>query len=151
MFDNLASHSKAKYLNVVQLYWRAYNFFKHFNLHLQFNSVYMGLGKEDYWNRRYYYKETVYSKSVIDNYASIVRCGELEVYRLYSEVRSGADCVWVFPFDENLYTDNVEENNENNKKIKSYLLQFNHDSIIALKNSMKIDHHIILNKNLLNL
>lgn len=142
MFDTLLCHSRAKYLNVIWLYWRSYNFFKQFNFHLQLDTVYMGLGKENYQNRRRYYsnykhENADYLKDTIEKYKSIVRCGELEVTRLYSEISSGADCVWVFPFDENLYTGDGTESNEYNKKSKAYLLQFNHDSIVALNNLIR--------------
>lgn len=141
IFDRLVEHSKAKYFNVVWLYWRAYNFFKCFNLHLQLYSVYMGLGKEDYINRRYM-DDNSFLKTTIDQYYSMVRCGELEIDRLYYELYSGVECVWVFPFDEELYIINEAENNESAKKTKAYLLQFHHDAKITLNGNENLSKHM---------
>ncbi|MDM5333988.1 hypothetical protein QUF56_12195 [Ureibacillus composti] len=137
IFDELAYHSKAKYLNVIWLYWRAYHFFKQYNLHLQLDSVYMGLSKENNINRRRYrYIDDSCPKTTIDHYYSLVRCGELEVFRIYSEIFSNVDCIWVFPFDEELYINDEAESNEHTKKVRAYLLQFHHDTKVALKDKM---------------
>lgn len=136
MYDRLAHHSRAKYSNIVWLYWRAYNFFKFVTLHLQLDSVYMKLGKDDYPNRMLHYgyndSEKYSTMSTIEKYESIVRCGELEVDRLYTEVLYGADCVWVFPFEEERCMNDIAKTN----KYKAYLIQFNHDSKVLLNNNL---------------
>lgn len=146
MFDNLARHSRAKYLNIVWLYWRAYTFFKHFKLQLRHESVYMGLEKEGHHtasNSYYNFEEgkEYYLKETIEKYNTIVRCGELEVERLFLELHYGVDCVWIFPFEENPITD--EEDKEYSYKYKAYLLQFNHDSIKAVYNTMNLDYEAL--------
>lgn len=139
IFSRLAQHSKAKYMNVVWLYWRAYNFFKQFNLHLQYESTFMRLGKEDYWQKNdedededeeyYYMNEDIVCREA-ETYSPIVRCGELGVYRLYAEIKSDRNPVWIFPFDENIKS---QETN------KAYLIQFNHDAMVSFYDSMRID------------
>ncbi|HLO12926.1 MAG TPA: hypothetical protein VK190_12030, partial [Pseudoneobacillus sp.] len=139
IFNRLTHHSRARYSNVVWLYWRAYHFFKRFHLHLQLDSVYMGLGKEDCINTNDYEYEgdDIELETTIDRYRSIVRCGELEPYRLYSELYSGGvECVWVFPFEEEFYLDDEEVHNESSKSTKAYLLQFHHDARVSFVNKM---------------
>lgn len=133
IFNRLKDHSKAKSFNVQWLYWRAYHFFKSYNLHLQLESVCMGLGEKDCINRRK--DEYIDAESCIEtsskHYQSLVRCGELEIERLYREIYSGTKFIWVFPFDEELYVDD-DEVVCSTIETKAYLLQITEDAMKTL-------------------
>lgn len=131
IFNRLKNHSKTKSFNVQWLYWRAYHFFKNYNLHLQLESVYMGLGETDFINRRKNGYIDNESRINSNHYQSIVRCGELETERLYHEIYSGIKFMWVFPFDEELYVDD-DEVVCSTIEAKAYLLQITHDAMKTL-------------------
>ena len=131
----LASYSQASYLNVVWLYWRAYNFFKDNGYYLTYprNTVYMGISNKNTMFNNYYSNSSNDKSPIINlpidttlgrDVKTIVRCGSLELNRMQLELSSGCDYLWVFPF---VYTDEelVEQNKE--PELNAYLIKSNTD------------------------
>lgn len=110
-----------------QLYWRAYNFFKNKGFYLRTsttrNSTYLGLTldkRKSIENEGFSYEDVEDIKEdlrsdILSQYNSIVRCGEIEGYRLL-ELANKNNYVWIFPF---IYGDYYNEN-----EITCYLFEF---------------------------
>lgn len=109
-WEAIMETAKVKSDNLFEIYSVAYDFFQLRNLHINPTSIYMHLQKEFYMPNNYYYWNDninehtfpINKKDPVYHYNSLVRCGEVEMYRMLDEVsRCKADYVWAFPFDYN--------------------------------------------------
>lgn len=107
-WEDIMEMARVKSNNLFEIYSAAHKFFLLRNLHLNPTSIYMDLQKEVYLPSNYYYwsgdidEDTfpINKKDPVYHYNSLVRCGEVELYRILDEAsRSKADYVWAFPFD----------------------------------------------------
>lgn len=107
-WEDIMKVANVKSNNLFDIYSVAHNFFQLRNLHINPTSIYMDLQKEVYIPRGYYYwndnvdEDTfpINKKDPVYHYNSLVRCGEVELYRILDEAsRCKADYVWAFPFD----------------------------------------------------
>lgn len=136
-WDHIMEMAKVKSGNLLDLYSTAYHFFQLRNLHLNPASIYMDLQKEVYIPRNYHYwgddinKDTfpINKKDPAYHYKSLVRCGEVEIYRLLDEAsRKKADYIWAFPFDYDYRDDGIY----------AYLIHFNPgaaDKLLGINNA----------------
>ena len=106
-WEAIMETAKVKSSNLFDIYSTAHSFFQLRSLHINPTSIYMHLQKEFYipndyycWNDMNEDALPINKKDPVYHYNSLVRCGEVELYRLLSEASSSkADYVWAFPFD----------------------------------------------------
>lgn len=137
-WEQIMEMARVKSNNLFEIYSTAHTFFSERNLHLNPHSIYMTLQKEFYiphYYSSFYYDSRIgevdentfpiNKKDPVCDYKSLVRCGEVELYRLLDEVKSArADYVWVFPFDTESHN-YYDENDMGTDDIKSaYLIRF---------------------------
>lgn len=135
-WEDIMKMAKVKSSNLLDIYSIAHSFFQLRNLHINPTSIYMYLQKEVCMPDSYYYwsndidKDTfpVNKKDPVYHYNSLVRCGEVDLYRILDEARrSKADYIWTFPFNHDYREDGMY----------AYLIHFNPgtaDNILGITN-----------------
>lgn len=111
-WSNIMEESRLKSNNLFDLYCTAYNFLSKQNMHWVADSIYMELRKDMSIPKHYIFNRTIdedllnediwpiNKKHPAYHFRSLVRCGEVELYRMLNELSyKKADYVWVFPFE----------------------------------------------------